>query len=119
MSPIADSMATPDASEYGLRARGKADSRCLSQLSNRDRGLRAAFDILKGTLSPRSAKNKYLVDRHTLQYYRSKLVADGVEAVVACTPAAAAPGSQAPTADDAEKENMASKVEAWGEYCSA
>ena len=52
------------ASEYGLRPRVDPGELPLAQQSSKVRGVRAAFDILKGNLSPRSAKKKYKVGRH-------------------------------------------------------
>jgi len=46
-------MADTTASEYGLRARVEPDNRPLGQLADKQRGVRAAFEVLKGTISPR------------------------------------------------------------------
>ena len=48
-----DTMADTTASEYGLRARVEPDNRPLGQLTDKQRGGRAAFEVLKGTISPR------------------------------------------------------------------
>ena len=45
------------ASQYGLRARVEPDNRPLEQQSDRRRGIKAAFEVLKGTISPRSAQS--------------------------------------------------------------
>ena len=84
LSANGDTMTDTTASEYGLRARVEPDNRPIGQLSDRQRGMRAAFEVLKGAISPRSAKNKYQVDRHTVKYYKAKLIKDGMEA--AATP---------------------------------
>ena len=47
-------MADTTASEYGLRDRVERDNRPLGQLTDKQRGVRAAFEVLKGsTISPR------------------------------------------------------------------
>ena len=53
----ADTMADTTASQYGLRARVEPDNRPLEQQSDRRRGIKAAFEVLKGTISPRSAQS--------------------------------------------------------------
>ena len=80
------SMDGEKASEYGLRPRDDPGELPLARQSSKVRGVRAAFDILKGNLSPRSAKNKYQVGRHAVKYYKAKLIKDSMEA--AATPAA-------------------------------
>ena len=54
--------------------------------------------ILKGSLSPRSAKQKYQVDRYSVKYYKAKLLKNGFEGVA--TPAAPPTGSQPPTGEE-------------------
>ena len=110
-------MASETPSEYGLRPRDDPGELPLAQQSSKVRGLRAAFDILKGNLSPRSAKKKYQVDRHSLKYYKAKLIKDGMEA--AATPAAATTGSEPPTGEAAQQRELASKSAAWDDYCKA
>ena len=110
-------MACEKPSEYGLRPRDDPGELPLAQQSSKVRGLRAAFDILKGNLTPRSAKKKYQVGRHAVKYYKAKLLKDGFETVA--KPAAATAGSQPPTGEEAEKEAKAQKTEAWDEYCKA
>ena len=63
LSANGDTMTDTTASEYGLRARVEPDNRPLGLLSDRQRGMRAAFEVLKGNISPRSAKSKYLVHK--------------------------------------------------------
>ena len=41
------------ASQYGLRARVDAHDRPLGQQTDRQRAMQAAFEVLKGTISPR------------------------------------------------------------------
>ena len=48
-----DTMADTTAWEYGLRARVEPDNRPLGQLTDKQLGGRAAFEVLKGTISPR------------------------------------------------------------------
>ena len=47
-------MADGAAAEYSLRARGKPDSRPLASLTNKERGLKAAIQVLKGDLAHRA-----------------------------------------------------------------
>ena len=71
-------------------------------------------------ISPRSAKAKYMVTKDVLYHYKKKLAADGVAATVAAaTPAAQTPGSAPTTGEEADKKSMASKTEAWDDYCKA
>ena len=42
------------ASQYGLRARVEPDNRPLGQQSDRQRGMKAAFEVLKRTLSQKA-----------------------------------------------------------------
>ena len=53
MSANEDTMTDTATSEYGLRARVEPDNRPLGQLTDKQRGGRAAFEVLKGTISPR------------------------------------------------------------------
>ena len=46
-------MADLTASQYGLRARVDAHDRPLGQQTDRQRAMQAAFEVLKGTISPR------------------------------------------------------------------
>ena len=111
-------MTDTTASEYGLRARVKDDNRPIGQLTDKQRGMRAAFEVLKGTLSPRSAKIKYLVKKDSLRYYTARLVKDGVaETIASVARVDSAPGSAPSTAED-EKEN-AGKTKEWDAYCNA
>ena len=48
-----DTMADTTAWEYGLRARVEPDNCPLGQLTDKQRGVRAAFEVLKGTISLR------------------------------------------------------------------
>ena len=50
----ADTMADTTASQYGLRARVEPDNRPLGQQSDRQRGMKAAFEVLKRTLSQKA-----------------------------------------------------------------
>ena len=70
-------MGEPTAAEYSLRARGKQDRRPLASLSNKERGLKAALEVLHDGLSPTSARAKWLVAADSLRYYKSKLEALG------------------------------------------
>jgi hypothetical protein len=79
-------MADTTASQYGLRAHVEPDNRPLGQQTDRQRGMRAAFEVLKGTISPRSAKSKYRVNKDSLRYYKARLVKDGVAETIASVP---------------------------------
>ena len=111
-------MEANDVPEYALRCRTNSANQPLGQLCGKQRELQAAFEVLKGAISPRSAKSKYQVNKDSLCYYKRRLVADGVAATIAAaTPAAPAPGSAPTTAED-EKENAA-KTDEWDAYCKA
>ena len=116
-----DAMSARPASEYVLRARDRPDTRPIGQLTDRQRGLRAAFEVLKGSISPRSAKSKYQVNKDSLGYYKRKLVAEGVlDTVVSVTPVSGAAAGTPATGEENNKENIcASRTEAWDEYCQA
>ena len=87
--------------ESRLRARATPGSRPLGQLTNRQRGLRAANEVIKGTISPRSAQAEYGVDRHCLRYYSKQLADSGfAEAFAATSTPAATLGSEPPTGDE-------------------
>ena len=82
-------MADSARAETRLKARPDRSRRPLAQLNTKERGLRAASECIKGTLSPRSAQANFGVDRHCLSYYRKKLLESGFAAAVdaASTPA--------------------------------
>ena len=48
--------------------------------------MQAAFEVLKGTISATSAMSKYRVNRHSLRYYKTRLVKDGVAEIIASVP---------------------------------
>ena len=115
-------MAAAADAQYSLRARASADRRPLSLLSNRERGLRAASEVLKNAVSPRSARVHYKVDKNCLDYYKKKLQAQGFEALVAAAtqaPASAPPSGEERTGEKAAAHKLASKTEAWKDYCEA
>ena len=68
--------------ESRLRARADTNNRPLSQLTAKERGLRAASECIKGTLSDRDAQDQYAVDRNCLSYYKKKLITSGFAEVV-------------------------------------
>ena len=70
-------MADGAAAEYSLRARGKPECKPLASLTNKERGLRAAIQVLKGELTPKSARSHWLVDADCLRYYKGKLEEQG------------------------------------------
>ena len=90
-------MAAAADAQYSLRARASADRRPLAQLSNKERGYRAASEVLRNVVSPRSARVQYNVDKNCLDYYKKKLQAQGFEALVAA--AAQAPASAPPSGE--------------------
>ena len=106
------------ASQYGLRARVDAHERPLGQQTDRQRAMRAAFEVLKGTISATSAMSKYRVDRHSLRYYKTRLVKDGVAEIIASVPEVAPALVPTPSTADSEKENGSNPRE-WDNYCRA
>ena len=115
-------MAAAADAEYALRAQASADRRPLTQLSNRERGLRAASEVLKGAVSPHSARVEYMVDRYSLLYYKKKLVAQGFDELVAASapaPASVSPTGEEGTGDKAAAKKVAAKTDAWKEYGEA
>ena len=106
------------ASQYGLRARVDAHDRPLRQQTDRQRAMQAAFEVLKGTISPRSAKSKYRVNKDSLRYYKARLVKDGVAETIASVPRVTPALRSAPSTAGDEKEN-GSKTREWENYCHA
>ena len=51
-------MADAVSAEYALRARVKPERRELASLSNKERGLRAAIEVLQDGTSPKTARTK-------------------------------------------------------------
>ena len=82
-------MAPVSGARSGLRTRCKQDTRPLEQLSNGERGLRAAQDILRGELSLRAAMNHYAVSYSTAGYYKEKLEQSGYGECLEASAAAA------------------------------
>ena len=101
----ADTMADTTASQYGLRAHVEPDNRPLGQQTDRQRGMRAAFEVLKGTISPLSAKSKYRVNKDSLRYYKTRLAKDGVAETIASVPRVAPALRTTPSTAEDEKEN--------------
>jgi len=67
--------------------------------------MRAAFEVLKGTISPRSAKSKYRVNKDSLRYYKTRLAKDGVAETIASVPRVAPALRTTPSTAEDEKEN--------------
>ena len=65
--------------EISLRARSTADNRQIGQLTTKERGLKAAHDVLMGTLSPEDSKSQWQVNSDCLRYYRKLLQRQGLE----------------------------------------
>ena len=113
-------MEANDVPEYALRCRTNSDNQPIGQLCGKQRGLQAAFEVLKGNISPRSAKAKYQVSKDALYHYKKKLAADGVATTIAAAkPAEHTPGSAPTTGEEANRKALASKTEAWDDYCKA
>ena len=115
-------MAAAADAEYALRTRASADRRPLTLLSNRERGLRAASEVLKGAVSPHSARVQYMVDKDSLHYYKKKLLAQGYDELVAASapaPASVPSTGEEGTGDKAAAKKIAAKTDAWKEYGEA
>ena len=104
------------ASQYGLRARVDAHDRPLGQQTDRQRAMQAAFEVLKGTISPTSAKSKYRVSNDSLRDYKTRLVKDGVAEIIASVPEVAPALVPTPSTADSEKENGSNPRD---NYCRA
>ena len=61
-------------SEINLRARSTADNRQIGQMPTKERGMKAAHDVLIGTLSPEDSKSKWQVNSDCLMRYYRKLL---------------------------------------------
>ena len=68
-----DAMADAAGAESRPMTRGKEFRLPLAALNNKERGLRAAIQVLQDGLSPKSARTKWLVDADCLRYYKNKL----------------------------------------------
>ena len=77
-SPAARMRSLP-LTEISLRARSTADNRQIGQLTTKERGLKAAHDVLMGTLSPEDSKSQWQVNSDCLRYYRKLLQRQGLE----------------------------------------
>ena len=78
--------------------------RPLEQLSNRERGLRAAQDILRGELSLRAAMNHYCVSYSAVGYYKEKLDRSGYGECLEASAAAARASEAAPVKQSKKKK---------------
>ena len=110
------SMGHLTASQYGLRARVDAHERPLGQQTDRQRAMQAAFELLQSTISATEAMSKYRVNRHSLRYYKTRLVEDGVAEIIASVPEVAPALVPTPSTADSEKENGSNPRD---NYCRA
>ena len=92
-----------------LRARATADKRPMASLTNKERGLRAATEVLNGTMSVPIAMESYL--------FTKKLLAQGFEDKSARQHSTTPPSAGVVT--ESSKSSTSTYASAWGEYCTA
>ena len=112
-------MGEPTAAEYSLRARGKQDRRPLASLSNKERGLKAALEVLHDGLSPTSARAKWLVAADSLRYYKAKLEALGTGPTCGGGLGSGGDGAgsvSAHTSSGTQSSTLSTKRSAWNDY---
>ena len=115
-------MAEEVASEYALRTRGEPERRALASLSNKERGLRAAIEVLQDGTSPKSARTKWLVDADCLRYYKNKLKERGAGEGGSSVDSSITTGDSTATSAQqpaAVQSNLSDKRSAWGNYQAA
>ena len=111
--------AVPAVHESRLRSRSTGDNRPTEQIPQKQRALCAAEQVLSGALSPGEAMSKFMVNHHSLKYYRLKLLEQGIpdmRAKVSTTPDTNASIAAAISARNSEASNYTS---AWDEYVHA
>lgn len=86
-------MAPVNGQRDGLRTRCNQDARPLEQLSNQQRGVRAAKEVLQGERTLPQALQHYKVSYSTIFYYKKKLVASGLGECLEAAAAAARSGA--------------------------
>ena len=87
-------MAPVTGARSGLRTRCSKDRRSLELLSNKERGLRAAKQVLDGERTLSKTIKHWGVSYSTVDYYKGKLIASGYAELLEAA-AAAARGSEA------------------------
>ena len=103
--------------ESSRRARATTENRPIHLLSNKERGLRAAAEVLKGALSPREAQEQFHINGDSLRYYKAKLEAIGMEGVAGVVAeAVSTPSAQSEVSAGSV---VSTRVTAWDDYCSA
>ena len=100
--------------EGRLRARTTEGKRSLGELSDKERGLKAASAVLAGELSLARAMDLYMVSGSVLRYYRKKLVSSGMPDKSSALSRAASP---TPSCDSTSSTK--SKVDAFDDYKQA
>ena len=86
-------MAPVNGQRDGLRTRCNQDARPLEQLSNPQRGVRVAKEVLQGERTLPQALQHYRVSYSTIFYYKKKLVASGLGECLEAAAAAARSGA--------------------------
>ena len=99
-------MAPVNGQRDGLRTRCNQDALPLEQLSNQQRGVRAAKEVLQGERTLPQALQHYRVGYSTIFYYKKKLVASGLGECLEAA-AAAARASEAGTSARRPRKNTA------------
>lgn len=115
-------MADAVSAEYALRARVKPERRELASLSNKERGLRAAIEVLQDGTSPKTARTKWLVDSDCLRYYKNKLKERGAGESGSSVESSTVTGDSTATSAQqpaAVQSNLSDKRSAWGNYQAA
>ena len=115
-------MADAVSAEYALRARVKPERRELASLSNKERGLRAAIEVLQDGTSPKTARTEWLVDSDCLRYYKNKLKERGAGESGSSVESSTVTGDSTATSAQqpaAVQSNLSDKRSAWGNYQAA
>ena len=86
-------MAPVNGQRDGLRTRCNQDARPLEQLSNQQRGVRVAKEVLQGERTLPQALQHYRVSYSTIFYYKEKLVASGLGECLEAAASAARSGA--------------------------
>ena len=100
-------MAPVSGARSGLRTRCNEDKRPLEQLSIRERGLRAAKQVLDGVQTLQAAMQLYAVSYSAMTYYKAKLLNGGYAALAAAVEVDASRGSEAQRAARSRRKNKA------------
>ena len=113
-------MAPVTGARSGLRTRCSKDTRSLELLSNKERGLRAAKEVLDGDRTLSKTMKHWGVSYSTVDYYKGKLIASGYAELLEAA-AAAARASEAVTTQQHKRKNCTAPdtAAAWDTYCKA